>query len=79
MLLFRVAADIGERQNNDRETRRARLFRRCDRRGSGMRGLADIKRIDADRLGDVLELFWAEIGHREIKPAFELAIKVLRH
>ena len=33
VLLFRVAADIGERQNNDRETRRAGFFRRRGRRG----------------------------------------------
>ena len=79
MLLFRVAADIGERKDDDRETRRARLFWRRDRRGFGLRRLADVKRIDADRLGDVLKLFWAEIGDRRLEPPLQLAIKVLRH
>ena len=75
VLLFGVAADIGERQDDDRETRRARLFRRCDRRGFRLRGLADIKRIDADRLGDVLELFWAEIAHRRDRAALSAGDK----
>jgi len=38
--------------------------------------LADFKRIDTDRLGDVLQLGLAEIGDREIEPAFHLAIGV---
>ena len=40
-------------------------------------GAADFQRIDADRLGDVLELRRAEIGDREIEPPFHLAIGVL--
>ena len=66
MLLLRVAADIGERQNDDREARRGGFFRRRDRRGLrlGGRRLADLERIDPDRIGDVLELGWAEIGDR---------------
>src|ERR1700722_2397983 len=35
--------------------------------------------MDADGLGDVLKLFWAEIGDRRLEPALQLAIKVLRH
>ena len=40
-------------------------------------GLADFKRIDPDRLGDVLELGRAEIGDREIEPPLHLTIGVL--
>ena len=76
VLLFRVAANIGERQNDDRVARRGGFFRcRGERR---FRGLADLKRVDADRLGDVLELFQAQIADGEIEPPFELAIGVLR-
>ena len=42
-----------------------------------LRRLADFERIDPDRLGDVLELGWAEIGDREIEPSAHLAIGVL--
>jgi hypothetical protein len=38
---------------------------------------ADLQRIDSHLLGDVLELGWAEIGDREIKPPLHLAIGVL--
>ena len=40
-------------------------------------GRADFKRIDPDRLGDVLELGRAEIGDREIEPPLDLPIGVL--
>ena len=40
-------------------------------------GLADFKRIDPDRLGDVLELGRAEIADREIEPPLDLPIGVL--
>jgi hypothetical protein len=40
-------------------------------------GDADLKRVNPDRLGDVLELGRPEIGYREIKPPFHLAIGVL--
>ena len=54
---------------------------RCGRPGGHcglcLRGNADPKRIDPDRLGDVLELGLAEIADREIEPAFDLAIGVL--
>ena len=36
-----------------------------------------MQRIDADRLGDVLELLKAEIGGSEIEPAFDLPIRLL--
>ena len=39
--------------------------------------LADFERIDADRLGDVLELGQAEVADLQIEPAFDLAIGVL--
>ena len=47
------------------------------RRGLRLGGLADIKRIDPDRLGDVLELGRAEIGDGEIEPPLDLPIGVL--
>ena len=77
MLLLRVAADIGERQDDDREARRGGFFGRWGRRGLRLRGLADFERIDPDRLGDVLELRRAEIGDREIEPPLDLPIGVL--
>ena len=40
--------------------------------------LVNRERIDPDRIGDVLELGRAEIGHSEIEPAFHLTIGVLR-
>ena len=45
--------------------------------GFRLRGDADLKRIDPDRLGDVLELGRAEIGDREIEPPLDLPIGVL--
>jgi hypothetical protein len=39
--------------------------------------LADFKRIDPDRFGDVLELFQAEIADRELEPPFYLPVGVL--
>ena len=77
MLLLRVAADIGERQDDDREARRGGFFGRWGRRGLRLSGLADVERIDPDRLGDVLELGRAEIGDGEIEPPFDLTIGVL--
>ena len=77
MLLLRVAADIGERQNDDRQARRGGFFGRWGRRGLRVGGRADLERIDPDRLGDVLELCRAEIGDGEIEPPLHLAIGVL--
>ena len=77
MLLLRVAADIGERQDDHREARRGGFFGRWGRRGLRLGGLADLERIDPDRLGDVLELGRAEIGDREIEPPLHLTIGVL--
>ena len=42
-----------------------------------LRGDADLKRIDVDRLGDVLELGRAEIRHRQVEPPFHLPIGLL--
>jgi hypothetical protein len=39
--------------------------------------LTDFKRIDPDRIGDVLELDRAEIADGEIEPALHLTIGVL--
>src|SRR5271166_309493 len=77
MLLLRVAADIGERQDDNREARRGGFFWRRSWRGLRWGGDTDVKRIDPDRLGDVLQLGWAEIGHGEIKPPLDLPIGVL--
>jgi len=68
MLLLRAAADIGERQDHDREARRDRFFGRWGWRGLCHGGLAHFERIDPDGLGDVLELDRAEIVDREIEP-----------
>ena len=56
MLLFRVAADIGEGQDDHRKARRRGFFRRFGWRGLRLSELADVERIDPDRLGDVLQL-----------------------
>src|SRR5208283_646105 len=50
MLLLRVASDIAERQDDDREARRGRFFGRWGRRRLCLGGLADFERIDPDRL-----------------------------
>ena len=47
------------------------------RRRLRLRGLTDFERIDADRLGDVLELCRAEVADREIEPPLDLAVGVL--
>ena len=77
ILLLRVAADIGEGQDDDREARRSGFFGRWGRRGLRLGGLPTSKRIDPDRLGDVLELGRAEIADREIEPPLDLPIGVL--
>ena len=77
MLLLRIAADIGERQDDDRKARRGGFFGRWGRRGPRVGGLADLKRIDPDRLGDVLELGWAEVGDLEIEPPLDLPVGLL--
>src|ERR1700722_14590942 len=77
-LLLGAAADIGERHDDDREARWGGFLSRRERRGLRPRGLADVERIDPDRLGDVLELSRAEIDHAEIKPPLHLMIGVLR-
>src|ERR1700722_1415914 len=76
-LLLGAAADIGERHDDDREARRGGFLSRRERRGLRPRGLADVERIDPDRLGDVLELDRTEIADREIKPPLHLTIGVL--
>ena len=77
MLLPRVAADIGEWQDDDREARRGDLFG-CGGRGAlCVPGRTDFERIDPDRLGDVLERDRAEIVDRKIEPPLDLTIGVL--
>jgi hypothetical protein len=67
MLLLRAAADVGERQDDDREARDG-FFGRWARGGLRPRRRADLQRIDPDRLGDVLELGRPKIADREIEP-----------
>jgi hypothetical protein len=55
----------------------ARFFWRGGRRGPPLGGCAGVKRIDPDRLGDVLELGRAEIANCEIEPPLDLAVGVL--
>src|ERR1700691_1524085 len=74
MLLFRIAPDIGERQNDHRQARRGGPF---SRRWLRRRRLADLQRKDPYRLCDVLELGRAEIGHREIEAPLDLPVGVL--
>ena len=45
--------------------------------GFRLRGDADLKRIDVDRLSDVLELGRAEIRHRQVEAPFHLPIGLL--
>src|SRR5271166_1920943 len=78
MLLLRIAADIGERQDDYREARRGGFFRRWSRRGLRLGGLADLKRIDPDRFGNVLELHRAEVRDRQIEAPLNLPIGLLR-
>src|SRR5271166_2030922 len=78
MLLFRVGADIGEWQDDDREARRGGFFARWGRRELGLGRDADLKRIDPDRLGDVLELRRAEIVDGEIEPPLYLPVGLFR-
>ena len=54
--------------------RLGRLRRWC---GLGLRQLADFERIGPDRLRDVLQLGWAEVGDGEIEPPLHLAVGVL--
>ena len=56
----------------------AQFFRAGDRRGFHGGGRADAKRIDADRVGDVLKLRRAKIDYSEIESCFHLAIGVLK-
>src|SRR5271165_4121338 len=78
MLLFRVAADIGKRQDDHRETRGAGFFRRWDWGGLRMDWFADVERIDPQRLGNVLEALRAEVADLEIEPLFHLPVGLLR-
>src|SRR5271166_7054763 len=77
MLLLRVAADIGERQDDHRQVRRGGFFGLWGRSELRLRRLANFKRIDPNRLGDVLELGWAEISDGEIEPPLDLPVGLL--
>jgi len=78
MLLLRATADIGEGQDHHREARRGGFFGRCGGCRLQLGRLADAKRVDSDRLGDVLEFGWSEIPDREIESPFHLPIGVFR-
>ena len=76
IVLLRIAAHVLERQRGDR-----RLFgaRASPRAAAGLAASrrADLQRIGADRLGDVLQLRLAEIGDREFEPRLHLPVGVL--
>src|SRR5208283_751292 len=78
MLLLRVAAYVGERQNDNRQAWRDGFFGRRGRGGLRLRRLAEFERINPDRLGDVLELNRAEVGDGEIEPFLHQGVGVLR-
>ncbi len=60
------------------ERRRLRLIgRRRRRRRLGLRRLADLKRIDPHRFGNVFERRRAEIADLQIEPRLDLAIRIL--
>ena len=83
IFLFGGAAHVGERQNRDRRPVERR--RRCGASevgverlvGSGSGGWSDIKGVNAQRLGDVLELDRAEITRLQIEPSLDKPISVL--
>jgi hypothetical protein len=77
MLLLRLAADISERQDDHRKARQGRFFGRSGRCGLRVGGDADLQRINPNRLGDVLELRWAEINDRAIEPTLHLPVGLL--
>ena len=84
IFLLGVAAHVGERQHGDR-----RLDGQRGRRvvvgltsiggpASDLGRQPDLQRIDADRLGDVLELRRTEIADRQIEPSLNLPEGLLR-
>ena len=77
ILLFRIAADVGEGHNDKGKAGRAGPFRRGRRRFRLARRV-DFEGIDADRLGDVLQLRRPKIGSLEIEPRLHLAVGILR-
>ena len=68
--------DPGDRASREPRTP-FRLGRLRIRRRLRLGGDADLKRVDTDRIDDVLELRRAEIGDREIEPPLDLTIGVL--
>jgi hypothetical protein len=79
IFMFRVAAQIDERQHHHRQPRRrgplgsARAWR-----GTDLRRRADLERIDVDRLGDVLKFSGTEVVDGHIQPPLNLPVGVLR-
>ena len=77
IFLLRIAANISEGQNDDGKARRDVFLRAWDWRRLRLLRLADFERINADWLGDVLELGGAKIVNREIETALYLTVGVL--
>jgi hypothetical protein len=77
IVLFGIAAHVREGQDDDRPARRGRFFGRCSWSGLRLGGMADIKGIHPDCLGDVLELRRAEIVDGEIEPSLDLPVGLL--
>jgi hypothetical protein len=73
-----VAADVGEWQHYEGETRRAEFLRRNRRRRRFRLGwLANFHRINADRLGNVLECHGALIAGLVIERSPDLPVGIL--
>ena len=69
IVLARIAGEILKGRTTIERRGGGGFFRLRGRRESRRRGgRADFKRIDTDRLGDVLELRRAKIGHGQIEP-----------
>ena len=86
IIVLLIGAQIQERQHRDRgligqRQLRRQLFRRRRLSLRHRRRLgrdADLQRVNPDRLGDVLELGFAEIADCEIEPRSHLTIGVFR-
>jgi hypothetical protein len=78
MLMLRVAADVGERQDDDREVWRPS----SSRLKGGERGWRDfrasIKRIDPHRSHDVLEVLVSEIDEVRVDLAAHVVVGCAR-
>src|SRR6185437_1918588 len=74
IVLGPIAAEIGERQHDERQPRRFALLHGGDaRRGRGNGGIG-LERMDPYRPGDVLELLLAEIDEALLEPVADVLV-----